>query len=463
MNFSFLHSIRFRLLMWFAVILTAVMLAFSAFIYFSQARDIRGDALSRLTRKADTIADDIQLGKIPKATLQENDIFLLFDSKGKLLYDQGTSNEHELEELLSKAREVVEDDDHDHINHDNSWVKDLDDEKHYMFIAANTTEETMMILGSPFDPYDLNGRLLFTLFLGSGFTLAVALGGGWWLADRAMRPVKTITQTARAIGETDLSRRLNLKTKDELGELANTFDAMLARLQAAFNRQRQFIADASHELRTPLTIVNLETSRALASKRTSQEYQRAMNVIQSENAFMTHLVNDLLILARIDSGQSAIQKEPLDLSDIALDAVERLSALAEKNNVTLETGELPEVTLNGDRQLLLQMVSNLIENGIKYTVGNERRVKVETGAGVDSVWVRVSDNGAGIPSEHLPRLFDRFYQADKARTHDAEDVSSGSGLGLSIVQSIAHIHGGEVHVQSAPGEGTTFEVKFRMD
>jgi signal transduction histidine kinase len=110
---------------------------------------------------------------------------------------------------------------------------------------------------------------------------------------------------------------------------------------------------------------------------------------------------------------------------------------------------------------MLQMVSNLIENGIKYTVGDERRVKVETGGEMDSVWVRVSDNGPGIPPEDLPHLFDRFYRADKARTRDTEDAFSGSGLGLSIVQSIAHMHGGEVQVDCDHGTGTTFEVRFK--
>ncbi len=155
---------------------------------------------------------------------------------------------------------------------------------------------------------DLESRLLFTLAAGSLVTLIIALLGGYWLADRAMRPVHTITQAARTIGETDLSRRLNMKSKDELGELANTFDGMLGRLQAAFERQRQFVADASHELRTPLTIVNLETSRTLASPRKPEEYRHALAIIHSENDFMTALVNDLLTLARMDAGQAVMEK-----------------------------------------------------------------------------------------------------------------------------------------------------------
>ena len=462
MRFNFLYGIRFRLLLWFSAILALVMFSFSAFIYFSQARDIRGDALYRLNRKADLISDALKGVKIPPNILQENDVYALLDTNGHVLAYQGVATNEEVAELVSHANEASRPQERGNHSYAISWMDKRGDPKtDYLFIVTPVSPNALLILGSPFDPYHLNSRLFTTLLIGNLLTLAVALGGGWWLANRAMRPVHTITQTAHTISETDLNRRLNLKTKDELGQLANTFDAMLDRLQTAFNRQRQFIADASHELRTPLTIVNLETSRALASKRTPQEYQRALNVIHSENEFMSHLVNDLLVLARLDSGQSMVKKEPLDLSDVALEAVERLSVVAERNKVKIETGELPEAELQGDRQLMLQMISNLIENGIKYTVGDERRVKVETGGETDSVWVRVSDNGPGIPPEHLPHLFDRFYRADKARTRDAEDAFSGSGLGLSIVQSIAHMHGGEVHVDSDHGTGTTFEVKFK--
>ncbi len=296
--------------------------------------------------------------------------------------------------------------------------------QNYVFIITSVQSESginfLMIFGGILDPNALVRRFLLTLVAGSLLTLAIALVGGFWLADRAMRPVKTITQAARTIGETDLSRRLNMKSKDELGELANTFDAMLARLQAAFERQRQFVADASHELRTPLTIVNLETSRAIASRRSPQEYQHALSIIHSENDFMTSLVNDLLMLARMDAGQSVIEKTRLDLSDVAVETLERLTPLATRNGVTLEAGDLPETPMTGDRQYLLQMLSNLVENAIKYTTGVTRRVRVETGKSGANAWVRVSDTGPGIAAEHLPHLFDRFYRVDKARTREAD-------------------------------------------
>jgi signal transduction histidine kinase len=278
--------------------------------------------------------------------------------------------------------------------------------------------------------------------------------------------VKTITQAARAISETDLSLRLNLKNKDELGELANTFDAMLARLQAAFERQRQFVADASHELRTPLTIVNLETSRALETHRSQPEYQHALKIIHAENDFMTSLVNDLLVLARMDAGQTAMEKNPLDLSDLVVDTIERLTPLALRNGVMLQAGNLPETHILGDRQYLLQMLSNLVENAIKYTTGDKKLVSAETGSSDGITWVRVSDTGPGIASEDIPHLFERFYRVDKARTRDTDSetdptLPSGSGLGLSIVQWIVQAHGGEIHLESTPGSGSTFEVRFK--
>jgi signal transduction histidine kinase len=153
----------------------------------------------------------------------------------------------------------------------------------------------------------------------------------------------------------------------------------------------------------------------------------------------------------------------LDLSDVAVDAIERLTPLAARNKVKLEAGDLPETPMLGDYQTLQQMVSNLIENGIKYTEGDDKTVRIETGNTEEYAWVRVSDNGPGIDPEHLPHLFDRFYRADKARARVMEDESetpTGSGLGLSIIQWIAQAHGGEVHVESTPGNGSSFEVRF---
>ncbi len=250
--------------------------------------------------------------------------------------------------------------------------------------------------------------------------------------------------------------------RDELAELANTFDNMLSRLQVAFDRQRRFVADASHELRTPLTITNLEINQALARNRSSADYQRALQTINVENERMTRMVNDLMTLARMDSGQAILQFEKLDLSDVALEAVERMSTLAEQEQLTLETTGLPELIVNGDRQYLIQMISNLIENAIKYS-GSGQTIRVETSVlpadKKEFASLRVMDTGPGIPPEHLPHLFDRFYRVDQARTQD-DDASTptGSGLGLSIVAWIVEAHGGKINVESKVNSGTAFEI-----
>jgi two-component system OmpR family sensor kinase len=297
-----------------------------------------------------------------------------------------------------------------------------------------------------------------SLALGSAGMLLLAFLGGLWLADRAMRPVAAISRAARTISEGDLGRRLNLQGRNELADLAQTFDAMIARLQAAFDRQRRFVADASHELRTPLTSINLEVGRALSARRSAADYERALKVVDAESGRMTRLVNDLMSLARMDSGEAILRFNVVDLSDAALEAVERLTPLGERRNIGVEVGELPELDVCGDRQYLVQMISNLIENGIKYSRPGDS-VRVDTLALNGDCVLRVADTGPGIPAEHLPALFDRFYRVDKARAaSDAEGGSSGSGLGLSIVAWVVKAHHGKIRVESLVGKGSLFEV-----
>jgi signal transduction histidine kinase len=311
--------------------------------------------------------------------------------------------------------------------------------------------------------------LAIWLFWGTVALLAAAIGG-YWLAGKALRPVKMITQMANEINATDLRRRLHLKRRDEFGALAATFDQMLARLEAAFKRQTQFAADASHELRTPLTIIDLDIHRALTQLHTPEEYRQVLQQIQAENEQMSYIVNNLLTLARADTGQLVLQRQEVDLSDLALASVERLLSFAQQSHVALSTGELPELLVSGDLQYLSRMLMNLIENGIKYTSGIGTRVHVEL-ACEQECWavLRVQDDGPGIAEEHLPYLFERFYRVDKARTRRRSEQTGaasggqepgGTGLGLAIVQWIVQAHGGEIRVESQLGSGSTFEVRL---
>jgi two-component system OmpR family sensor kinase len=468
-----LHSIRFRLVLWFSIILALVLAVFSGFIYLKQTSDIQGDSIFRLQGKMTALEVTLSVTPngilVPPGVLQDTDELVFTDSNGNVLASHGPFDAQDSSDLASRALQEMSASPVSS-NQVVSWSQKAGvHHTSYIFVSlpmqTGFRQSGLVVLGSPADPYGLQARLIFTLGAGSLITLLIALVGGFWLADRAMRPVRTITQAARTIGETDLSRRLNMKGKDELGELADTFDGMLARLQAAFERQRQFVADASHELRTPLTIVNLETSRALASRRKPEEYKRALSVIHSENDFMSTLVNDLLTLARMDAGQAVMEHFPVDLSDVVLDTMERLTPLAARSKVNLEAGELPETCILGDRQHLIQMVSNLVDNAIKYAAGPDKKVLIDTGTTGETAWLRVSDNGPGIASEHLDHLFDRFYRIDKARVRDegqsiGTNSTGGSGLGLSIVQWIVRSHGGEIKVDSQLGSGTTFTVSF---
>jgi signal transduction histidine kinase len=302
--------------------------------------------------------------------------------------------------------------------------------------------------------------------------LLISIIGGYWLAGRALHPVQMITQMANEINATDLRRRLHLKRRDEFGALAATFDQMLARLEAAFKRQTQFAADASHELRTPLTIIDLEVNRALTQLQTPEEYRQVLEQIQSENEHMSYIVNSLLTLARADTGQIVLHQEEVDLSDIALACVERLLALARQSQITISTGELPELLVSGDPQYLSRMLTNLIENAIKYTSGIGTHVHVDLACEHDQ-WgvIRVQDDGPGIAEEHLPFLFDRFYRVDKARSHNPKEPSEtkpvreapgGTGLGLAITQWIVQAHAGSIHVESKIGAGSLFAVRLPL-
>lgn len=474
-----LHSIRFRLALWFVFILALILAAFSTLIYFTQLHEMQTETVGVLENKLEATLYLLRRGgpvALENAALQgsedgnravltASDILLLFQTDGTPVRTWGKISQDEILQLTQKYIDQPG----ERILFARATVNGLSDDYAFMIspLVAEDQLSGFILIGSPFDPRGRILSLLFTLLLGSLGTLVVALAGGFWLADRAMRPVQTITQAARQISESDLSRRMNLHQPDEIGQLADTFDAMLARLESAFERQRQFTADASHELRTPLTIVNLEASRALSAPRTPSEYQRVLGVIRSENELMSHLVNDLLTLARMDAGREILQKESLDLSDLALEVVERLEPLAVRQKVQLTTGELPEVLILGDRKALTQMLTNLVENAIKYTAQNdstkERLVLVETGTHPTRSlgWVRVTDTGPGIPGDHLPHLFDRFYRVDEARTADAASPN-GSGLGLAIVEAIAHLHGGQVEVQSEAGHGSSFEITLPL-
>jgi signal transduction histidine kinase len=286
-----------------------------------------------------------------------------------------------------------------------------------------------------------------------GVMFVASLGVGWVIAGRVLAPIERITSVARDIQATDLSRRIELGgPEDELRRLADTFDAMLARLDAAFGAQRQFLADASHELRNPLAIIRTNLDVALADPDADpEELRQSLVVIQRASDRMSHLVDDLLALAR---GQAlAVRSETVDLGAAVADASDELFLSAKRRDITLDRTIVPGVVVSGDYDALKRAVSNLLENAVRYAPPGSR-VRLAVGSERSRAWVSVSDEGPGLAPEDQRRVFDRFWRADKGRSR----AEGGTGLGLAIVRQIANSHGGEVQLQSRVGVGSTFTI-----
>ncbi|HTK07532.1 MAG TPA: ATP-binding protein [Ktedonobacteraceae bacterium] len=479
---AFSSSVRVRLTLWYLAIMAFIMFLFGGSLYATQTFLNPSTTNSRLESQLYLDAQQLEAnykqtilqGKSPttqKETLSSGEFVLLLRPDKTVLDKRGPLSNSIIQQLQLRVENSQPGIDLTMPqSHYNGWHgTDRDYRVLFTPILNQNSRIAILIIGLP-KPFPVV-VLPIWLFHGMLGLLAAAIGG-YWLAGKTLSPVKMITRTANEISATDLRRRLDLKRKDEFGQLATTFDQMLDRLEAAFKRQAQFTADASHELRTPLTIIDLEINRALTQLHTFEGYRQVLEVIQSENEQMTAIVNSLLLLARADTGQIALHRQEVDLSDIALASVERLLSLARQSEITLSTGDLPELLIQGDQHYLSRMTMNLVENAIKYTRGVGKHVHVELAEEADT-WgiIRVKDDGPGIAKEHLPYLFDRFYRVDKARTHNRQaslvvqprgEEPGGIGLGLSIVQWIVQDHHGEVQVESSMGKGSTFEVRLPL-
>ncbi len=292
------------------------------------------------------------------------------------------------------------------------------------------------------------------LIAGLSFPIAlvVAIGVGLFLADRALTPVSALTSLARRITADDLGGRIKLEgPDDELRRLAATFNEMIARLDADFQRQRQFTADASHELRTPLTAIKGQVEVTLSLPRDTDEYRDALHAVGLETDRLVRLVNNLLLLARADSGQLKLQRGQITARQLIENALTRVRSIAAARNVQLKLDATADIEFSCDEQLLLQLLLNLFHNALDYTPsGGEVVIGCnETPTGL-RFWVR--DTGAGTSASDMPHIFDRFYRADDSRSRK----HGGAGLGLSICRWIAEAHGGSITVESVPGRGSTF-------
>ena len=478
------YSLRWRLTGWYVLLLAVVLLLFSAGTYIVVYKLLLDNFDDLLASQANLIVQTVDFSD-RNLTLQNDSLRV------------GRRNDEHLTRIYRSDRTLIYDD------NPRERAPELVDAMHHaldgdkQIIQVRGHDGQMRVLSLPIthdgqiigalqigvaleDLRDTMRTLLKVLLLLAPAMLLVASGGGLFLANRALTPIDRLTRTAQRISAEDLSQRLNLRgADDEVGRLALTFDAMLARLQSAFEQQRRFTADASHELRTPLTAIIGQIDVAIERPRDAESYRATLATVREQARRLARLANDLLFLARADAQPTPVADELIDLGNLLPAIVAQVEPLADDRQQQIVLDQPPELFVRGNEDDLIRLFLNLLDNAIRYTPPGGRITiaaaiwhseQAEDGAtgrrtaieardrplthppAQPSVIVSIHDTGPGVAPEHLPRVFDRFFRADRGRNR----AQGGSGLGLAIAQSIAYAHGGRLEVMSAIGQGSTF-------
>jgi signal transduction histidine kinase len=291
------------------------------------------------------------------------------------------------------------------------------------------------------DTEDALNSLLAQLLIVGPLALLLASVGGYFLAAAALRPVEAMRREAEAVSAAEPGRRMTLpRASDELRRLGETLNTMLARLEAALERERRFVADASHELRTPLAMLRAELDLALRRERTPEELDRAVRSAAEETERLSRLAEDLLVLARGDGGQLPVRREPVEATELLEAIAERFRPQAAELAREIDTGAADGLVLHVDRLRAEQAVGNLVDNALRHGQG---RVRIGARSADGTVELHVRDEGSGVPPDLAEHAFEPFSRGDAART------GPGAGLGLAIVDVIARAHGGSAHIAGA--------------
>jgi len=474
------RSIRFKLTLWYVLILGILLISFSTFLYFTLSKSLYRDVDDRLRSLAQLIAsesaspfskfgfDDIDQALESSMNLKPMGKFIqVLDESGNIgRKSDNLKNVHlpiGLSALKNASRGLM--------TLETSRFQDTPLRiLTFPAIENSRVARIIQVASSLEDVEDALNNLLIILVITVPFALLVASLGGQFLASKALKPVDDITQTARAITSQNLNQRIDpLRVRDEISRLVETFNEMISRLDRSFRQIKQFSSDASHELKTPLTILKGEMEVALRKERPPSEYQEILKSNLEEVNRMSKIVEDLLLLSNADSGEIRLSKEEIDLSEILHEVVTQLSVLAHQKKIRIETSNhCQDIRMMGDPLRIRALFLNLVENGIKYTEeGGAISIALRKGTPSpgDSLpdskgfaEIIFSDTGIGITKEDQERIFDRFYRVDKARSRE----QGGSGLGLSICKWIVEAHQGRIRVESELGEGSAFIVSLPL-
>jgi two-component system OmpR family sensor kinase len=304
--------------------------------------------------------------------------------------------------------------------------------------------------------YDVRNTFLWIIPL----ALLLASVGGYFLARKSLAPVVAMATQARGMGAQNLRDRLAVPNRrDEMGQLALSFNQLLDRLEEAFERQRRFISDASHELRTPVAILRGESEVTLSRpERSSEEYRESLAILRDESQRLTHIIEDLFTLTRADAGQYPLSLREIYLDELAGEMLHQTRSLVVPKRIVLTSNIEPDLPFRGDEALLRRLLLNLLENAIKYTPEGGS-IQLRCGREGNQYAVSITDSGAGIPPELHASIFERFFRVDKARSR-ADNETGGAGLGLSIARWIAEAHHGQLNLTRSDAAGSTFTATF---
>jgi two-component system, OmpR family, sensor kinase len=457
------RSIGFRLTLLYAGLLLLVGLAFGAYSYFSLSDYLSWDLGQLMSHRARQIADGI-VSKIEengddfvrseieaRYAPELNDRFVrITRDNGFVVYTSGLPNDHSFDPGRIRPPTKLSQD---------GTVEIESRDKNELLIAAVSVVSgqhryTVEAGASRASMELVLGRFLLTLSIGLPIVLGIATAGSFLAVKGALAPVKKIRLNAESIALKHLSQRLAaIDTRDEIAELSNTLNQIISRLEHSLRAASRFTADASHELRTPLTIISGELERLINDPTVAPPIRESLASLLEETEHLVKIVQSLLTLSRLDSGNAQTENAKFDLAELASNTAEQFVPVASEKQVSLSY-HLPEpVEIQGDRVRLKQVIVNLLDNAIKYTPSG-RKVDLRVEARDKRACLSVSDNGGGIPESELPYVFDRFFRG----THTRAQSPDGTGLGLSIVQSVCTAHGGDVTVENLKTGGCRFQV-----
>ncbi|HEY8461542.1 MAG TPA: ATP-binding protein [Blastocatellia bacterium] len=466
-----INTVRGRLTLWYVALLALGLTAFGVAFYFLESRALykRVDAglRSLIEVSIRSLTNDAEEGQSKLSAAQSTAAELATPEQSLLIYDDSgnlLAENHPKDDFQRRLPDL------DSIPEDDVYIYTIADEDdgsshrvavRRVKIQPGDVPYIILVNQSLEDIEDDLELLREPLFFAGLAALLLAGAGGWLLARKSLAPVVAMAGAARRIGAENLGEQLPVANpRDELGQLGATFNELLSRLHAAFEQQRRFMADASHELRTPLSVMSATAGVTLRKRgRKEDEYREAIQMMNEQTQRLSRIVQDMFTLARADSGRYPLHKKALYLNDLLDEVARAARLLASEKNVTLEVANGVEAGFHGDEDLLRQMILNLVDNAIKHTPpGGVVRLSL-TGEPRDYV-VSVSDTGPGIPPEAQPRIFERFYRADKARSRSERGNGAGAGLGLSIASWIAQAHAGSLELTRSDHQGTTFTVRL---